>query len=102
MFVGPDPFLDVHLSPLSLAQGDDLQEISSIPRNVHAQLCVTPKHPQPAPQIAESSQMACEREGSALPTSLSIIRHLKIPTSAQSEGWYVVFHSITPGVSYGS
>ena len=101
MFAGPATFLDAHPLAPSPAQEDDPQEVSSVPQTVLTEPPVISKRSQPAPQVAESSRMALEREDPGLTIS-PIIRRLKAPASPQPEGWYVVFRGTTPGVSHGS
>ena len=101
MFAGLAPFLDAHPPAPSPAQEDGPQEVSSVPQTVLTELPIISERFQPAPQVAESSRMALERENSGLTIS-PIIRRLKAPASPQPEGWYVVFCGTTPGVSHGS
>ena len=102
MFAGLDPFSDVYPFAPAPARGNDSRKVYSIPPTPLTGSPVVSKGSQPTSQIAESSQMALERESFELTTSSLILRHLKIPASVQPKGWYVVFHGTAPGVSHGS
>lgn len=90
----PDPCSDP--DPLSSPVGGDVPLPASADRQaIHTETV------QATPRVSESDMvLICEDFG--LPLTSSMARRLQNPCPGQTEGWYVAFHAVLPGVSHGS
>ena len=101
MFAGPDPFSHFD-SPVPLAAGKDSLAQAPTTQATPTPSLSVPRRARPAPQIAESSKMALEHEDPTSVLTVSIRRHLKLASPGQTEGWFVAFNAVLPGVCCGS